>query len=167
MRNIRSKIRYWWSIPFVCIPHIAYADAMIPYMVVPWGQVFLLPIVILIEAAILQRLLGGKFRTTIYQSSLANFTSTILGTALYLATMPLVGDRLFEWWFKGDFSSEAVRSACISVMFVLFLWTISWLSEAFVIARMRKVSSMRQIIFPSAIANLASYAMLLTLALWF
>jgi len=167
MKNRPTPLGLWWSIPLICIPATAHADAILPYMVVPWGQVFLLPIVILIEAIILWSLLHGRFRSTLFQSFVANLTSTILGVVLYVATMPLIGDRLFEWWFKGGFSSEAIRSACIALTFAVVLWTISWLSETFVIARMRKTSSMKKISFPCAVANVASYTLLLTLAIWF
>lgn len=167
MTNTRARLCHWWGILPMCAPLTARADAMIPYMVVPWGQVFLLPVVIFVEGAILRSLLGGKVLSTLLQSFVANLVSTTLGAALYYATMPLVGDRLFYWWFKGGFASEAVRNACIAIVFAVVLWTISWLSETLVIARMRKANSIKEIAFPCALANLATYALLLALALWF
>lgn len=167
MRGIRARLCYWWPIVLVCVPLTVHADAMIPYMVVPWGQVFLLPIVIFVEGYILRSLLGGNFRSALFQSSVANLASTILGAALYFTTMPLVGENIFYWWFNGGFSSDAVRNACIAIVFAVVLWTISWLSETLVIARMRQANSNKGIAFPCAIANLSTYVLLLLLALWF
>lgn len=167
MTNTRLKLIYLWIISLVCIPLQAHADAIIPYMVVPWGQVFLLPLVILIEALILRSLLHEKFRTSLNQSFIANLASTFFGVVLYILTMPLFGNLLFEWSFKGGFSTETIRNAFIAFAFAIVLWTISWLSEKTVIFRMRKTSSMKDVSFSCAVANLVSYALLLTLALWF
>jgi len=164
--NIKYKLFLAVLLSLIVIPRTAYANAIIPYMVVPWGQLFLLPIVVLIEAIVLSKLLHDKLRATLFQSFIANIVSTIVGAVLLLATTPLIGDRLFEWWFKGGFSSEAVRSACIAIAFTIVLWTVSWTSETIVIARMRKASSIRALTFPCAIANSTSYAMLLVIALW-
>jgi len=103
----------------------------------------------------------------LFQSFFANLVSTIIGAVLYIVTMPLVGDRLFQWWFKGGLSSETVRNALIALLFAVVLWTISWLSETAVLVRLRKASSWKGLSFPSAVANLVSYALLLSLALWF
>lgn len=167
MPMIRMRLRHWWCIYLACTPLAVHADAIIPYMVVPWGQVFLLPIVILVEGFILRSMLGGNFRSNLFQSLVANVASTILGAALYLATMPLVEESLFTWWFKGGFSAKAVRNACIALAFACVLWAISWVSETLVIARMRKANSIKEIAFPCAIANLSTYALLLALAILF
>src|SRR5258706_11390334 len=111
-----------WSVLLGCTPLAAHADAMIPYMVVPWGQVFLLPLVIIIEALILRALLGGGVLAILLQSFLANVASTLVGAVLYIGTMSLGGNAMFTWWFKGTLGTEALRSALISFSFAAVLW---------------------------------------------
>jgi hypothetical protein len=164
-RNPKLRFILLTAIAF-CIPLDAQADAIIPYMVVPWGQAFLLPLVILVEATILRSLAGGKMLSCFFQSLIANIISTALGAALYLATMPLISEPLFYWWFKGGFASEAVRNACIALGFALVLWAISWSSETAIISRMRK-TNFWGIARACAWANLVTYIFLLGLALWF
>ncbi len=142
------------------------ADALIPYMVVPWGQLFLLPVIVLIEASILYALLGGTLLRVAFQSLVANLASTVLGCVLYVATSPLIGHSIFEWWFKGDFASERVRNACLAFLFAAALWVVSWSTESWVVARMRKVQ-FSTVSGPCAWANLATYVLLFALALWF
>lgn len=149
----------------LCIPTEARADAIIPYMAVPWGQVFLLPLVILIEGIILRKLTGGSVLSALFQSFVGNVVSTALGAAIYFATMPYIGDRIFSWWFKGGFASEALRSACIALAFAVTLYAISWASEAAVISRLRKVK-FKEMVLPCALANLATYILLMVLAIW-
>jgi len=167
MTITRARKFYWAGVLLASIPLTVRANAIIPYMVVPWGQVFLLPLVILIEAFVLQRLLSGSFRSNLFQSFVANFASTILGAVLYLTTQGIIGERLFHWWFKGGFSSEAIRSACIALLFAILLWLTSWLSEAALLTRLRKSNTSGKVWFACAIANLVTYVLLLALAVWF
>jgi hypothetical protein len=149
------------------VPSAANANAIIPYMAVPWGQVFLLPAVVVIEGLILWRLLSGRLLPALGQSFVANLASTLVGAALYFATMPLVGESLFQWWFKGGFSSEAVRNAFIALTFAAVLWAVSWAVESIVIARMRKSPVWRGVSRPCAIANAVTYVSLFGLSLLF
>ncbi len=151
----------------LCAPLEANANAIIPYMAVPWGQAFLLPIVILIEALVLWRLLSGRFPPVLGQSFVANLASTFVGAALYFATMPLIGEPLFQWWFKGGFASEAIRNACIALAFAGVLWVISWFVESLVIGHLRKLDNWKRVSRQCAIANLVTYASLLGLAISF
>jgi hypothetical protein len=161
---MRSKIFPCLSAITFCFPLSAHANAIVPYMVVPWGQVFLLPLVILIEGAILYKLAGNRVMVAMFQSFLANIVSTVIGAALYFAIMPLVGRHLFEWWFKGGFASEAIRNAGIALCFAVALWTISWVSETLVIARLRK-TTFKGIAPTIAWANVVTYVLLLALSL--
>ena len=68
-------------------PVLAHADAIIPYVVVPWGQALLLPIVVIIEGLILVASLGGGVMATMLQSLVANVASTIVGGLIYVGTM--------------------------------------------------------------------------------
>lgn len=167
--NTRHRASQWsiWLIAGLCAPVEANANAIIPYMAVPWGQAFLLPIVILIEALVLWHLLSGRFPPVLGQSFVANLASTFVGAALYFATMPLVGERLFQWWFKGGFASEPVRNACVALVFAAVLWVLSWVVESLVIARLRKLEHWKRISRQCAIANLITYASLLGLAISF
>jgi hypothetical protein len=164
---VQFKQRWWAFALIISVSPTANADAIIPYMVVPWGQAVLLPLVIIIESVILNWMLGGSIRSNLFQSFVANLTSTALGFALYFATMPMVNDGIFHWWFLGEFSSEAFRSACIALLFATVLWAVSWISETVVIRQMRDSDSTDRIRFACAVANLVTYALLLTLAMWF
>ena len=156
-----------WGVCAVSLSSESNADAIIPYLAVPWGQAFLFPLVVLLEASVLWPYLKGRFLPLLGQSLVANCASTLIGALLYVATMPLVGDTLFQWWFKGDFASEAIRNACIALAFVAILWTVSWIIESLIIGRMRKLASWKEVAKPCAIANVATYIPLLGLALWF
>jgi hypothetical protein len=145
----------------------AMADAIIPYMVVPWGQAFLLPLVIFLEALVLWKYLRGSFKSNLFQAFIANLVSTALGAASFVLVSGFLNSVVFEWWFKGGFSTESIRSALISLGFAGVLWIISWTSESFVIARLRKETISKLILVTSAWANVLTYALLLALALWF
>lgn len=162
--NRYFKILTGVSCLILCFPFQARANAIIPYMVVPWGQLFLLPLVIFIEGKILHKLAGGKTSTALLQSLVANIISTAVGALIYLATMPLIEEKLFQWWFKGGFGSEALRSAFIALVFAIVLYFISWLSETAIIARMRK-AQFKKMAIPCATANLITYVLLLGCAL--
>ncbi len=162
----RAKALSCLGVIVLCTPLTARADAIIPYMAVPWGQVFLLPLVILIEGSILYSVAGGRILSAMFQSFIANIVSTVLGAILYFATMPLVGDHLFQWWFKGGFASEAIRNASIALGFAVALWAVSWASETAVVSRLRKMP-FKAIAPAMAWANLVTYVLLLGLALWF
>lgn len=163
--STRAKASICLGAIIVVLPITARADAIIPYMVVPWGQVFLLPLVVLVESVILYRLAGGRFLSATFQSLIANVVSTALGAALYVLTMPLLADHLFEWWFKGELGSEAIRNASIALGFAVVLWGISWASETTIVARLRRITF--KTIGPAmAWANLLTYLMLVGLALW-
>lgn len=172
MRHSRGAQSFAWSVAvcgsiWLLVPGIAHANAIIPYMAVPWGQVFLFPIVVVAEGVVLWRLLSGRLPPALGQSLVANLASTLVGAALYLATMELVGDSLFQWWFKGGFSSEAVRNACIALAFAAALWAVSWAVESLVLGRMRKSQNFRAVSRPCAIANVITYSALFGLALLF
>jgi hypothetical protein len=165
MRHRGALIRRLW--PFMGLaPFWAHADAMIPYMVVPWGQVFLLPLVVIVEAAILRGFLGGRVIAVTLQSLTANVASTIVGALIYVGGMSLIGAPLFTWWFKGALGTEAIRAALISLFFATALWAISWAVESLVISRMRK-TTLSVVAKPCAVADAATYVLLLALALWF
>jgi hypothetical protein len=146
-----------------CMPAVASANAIIPYMAVPWGQLLLFPAVVVIEATVLWRA-PVTFGQATLQSFLANLASTIVGAGLYLATMPLVGDRLFSFWFKGNFASETIRGLVIALGFAAALGVLSWLIESAVVARLRKTNR-QEVAWPCAKANLITYGILVLLAL--
>ena len=167
MVYLQSKYFIWIGIPLAIIPIAAQADAIIPYMTVPWGQLFLLPLVILIEAVVLHRMLNGTFNSSLFQSFIANLGSTILGALLHLIIQGVIGEQLFHWWFDGGFSTQTVRNASIAFLFAIFLWLVSWLSETVMLARLRKLNSISTVWLASAIANLFTYTLLLALAIWY
>jgi len=142
----------------------AQANAIIPYMVVPWGQLILLPLVVVVEAVILHRMLRGKFLPTLGQSFLVNLVSTVVGATLYYITMATVGQTLFEWWFKGPFASEAIRNAAIALALAVGLGVLSWLVESRGLAYLRQLTSWEHVLVPCAVANAATYTGLVVLA---
>src|SRR3954469_25605769 len=77
-----------------------HADGIIPYMVVPVGQAFLFPVVVLVEAVVLWRMLKRSFGRSLVTSSLANLASTAAGAALYFISMPILGDSMWSLWRK-------------------------------------------------------------------
>jgi hypothetical protein len=139
---------------------------MIPYLAVPWGQLLLLPVVVVVEAIVLRRSWGGRVAPILGQSFVANLTSTLVGAGLYRMTMGRLHEPLFDWWFKGGFGTEAIRNACISIGFASVLWLISWVIESFVLARLRK-TGFSGVSRPCAVANVVTYAGLIVIALWF
>jgi hypothetical protein len=145
----------------------AMADAIIPYMVVPWGQLLLLPLVIVLEAFVLQKVLRGRFRANLFQSFIANLVSTALGAISFALASEFLNSIVFNWWFKGGFSEESVRSAVISLGFAVVLWAISWISESAVIAKLRKEPISKSVLTACAWANVITYALLLAFAVWF
>jgi hypothetical protein len=150
---------------FAC--DLAIADAIIPYMVVPWGQVFLLPLVICLEAVVLWRFLHASFKSNLFQSFITNLVSTALGAVSYILASGFLNGVVFEWWFKGGFSKESIRSAIISFGLAVVLWIISWTSESVVIAQLRKKTISKSILIASAWANVLTYVLLLVIAVSF
>lgn len=149
------------------VPAVAHADAIIPYIVVPWGQALLLPIVVIIEGLILVVLLGGRVTATMLQSLVANVASTLVGGIIYLGTMAFAGEPMYMWVFRaGPFGKgRAIRTTLLSFAFAAVLFAISWTVESWVIARMRQ-TTIRAVARPCALANAATYVLLLALALW-
>jgi len=148
-------------------PVVAHADAIIPYVVVPWGQALLLPIVVIIEGLILVASLGGGVMATMLQSLLANVASTIVGGIIYVGTMTFAGEAMHMWVFKAGIfgKGRAIRTTLLSLAFAAVLFALSWAVESWVIARMRR-TTIRVVARPCALANAATYALLLALALW-
>lgn len=149
------------SLLVLCNPLNAQANAILPYMAVPYGQAFLLPIVVLIESLILRRLAGRHLLIVLFQVFIANCVSTAIGAAIYF---PFLESPLFRWWEEAEIDSMPIISAIIALVFALILYIISWSTESIVIARMRKIK-ITDITGPCARANLATYILLLGLAL--
>jgi hypothetical protein len=142
----------------------AHANAIIPYMVVPWGQLILLPLVVVVEAVILHRMLKGKFLPTLGQSFLVNLVSTLVGAGLYYLTMTAFGQTLYQWWFKGGFASEAIRNAAIALALAIGLGVFSWIVESRGLAYLRQLNSWEHVLVPCAVANATTYTALVVLA---
>lgn len=149
------------------VPMVAHADAIIPYVVVPWGQALLLPIVVIIEGLILVASLGGGVVAAMLQSLVANVASTIVGGIIYFGTMTFVGEPMYMWVFRAGIfgKGRAIRTTLLSLAFAAVLFTISWAIESWVISRMRR-TTIRVVALPCALANTATYVLLLALALW-
>ena len=121
------------------IPSNAVANAIIPYMSVPWGQMFLFPLIVLIESIVLTVAIRKPFWISLTVSIIANLISTVLGAVIYVMTMIKISHHLFPWWANGHIGSKEIRSLIIAFLFTGLLFVISWASETFVISRVLKV----------------------------
>lgn len=149
----------------VFLPAAASANALIPYMAVPWGQLFLFPMVVLIEAPFI-RTETIKFGRALFHSLIANIASTIVGAGLYLATMPHIDDQIFNYWFKGQGGTETFRGLVIALGLAGVLGVLSWVIESVALARLRKINR-NEVALPVAKANLVTYSILVFISLLF
>jgi hypothetical protein len=128
------------------------------------GQVFLLPLVVLIEAAFIRAFLGGSRLLALWHSFLMNLASTLLGVAMYIATGPLIGDSLYNFWWRSGFDGQRVTAIFISAVFAVVLFAISWVIETIVLRRLRPASPGMQVVRTIGIANAVTYVVLMGLA---
>lgn len=141
------------------LPQSALANAIIPYMAAPWWQLFLFPLVVLIENMILNRVIEKSFWFSLLLCLISNLVSTIVGFVLYVLTMIQFGDNIFQWWAHNGIASGKIRGILISLGFTLGLFVISWVSETLVISLMLKVRYKR-ISRVCAKANLITYLLM-------
>lgn len=143
----------------------AFANAIIPYMAVPWGQAILFPIVVLAEAPFVRRHAGGGFVRAVWHSLLANLGSTIVGAVIYVAVMALVGESLFRFWSQGHLASGGMlRTVVVATGFAALLWLVSCLVESVVLTLLRKPADAGPIWRACIQANALTYAVLLAIA---
>ena len=152
----------------VCVPSQAYANAIIPYLVVPWGQVLLLPVVALVETPLVRHHLGGGIGLGVWQSLLANLASTLAGAALGLVAMRLFGDWLFGFWAGAQYGPDSVqRSMLISSAFAVVLYLVSAVVEARVLRSLRPNADPSRVRRCALQANGLTYGLLLALSVAF
>lgn len=152
----------------LCVPSRAYANAIVPYMVVPWGQVLLLPIVALVETPLVRHHLGGGFGLGAWHSVLANLASTLAGAALGLVAMRLFGDWLFEYWSGAQYGPDSLqRSMLISGAFAALLYLVSGVVEARVLRSLRPNADPSRVRRCALQANGLTYGLLLALSVAF
>lgn len=166
-RRVRPRSCWLFAAALVFVASEARADAILPYAIVPAGQIFLFPIVVLIEAGVFRWTLSGTVLGLLWQSFVANAVSAVGGFALQAATGRFIDDPVFTWWFKGGFGTEAIRNAIIALGYAAVLFAMSWAIEAWVISRLRKSASLAEVLRPCGWANFATYGGLLALALLF
>lgn len=147
-------------------PQTALADAIIPYLVVPMGQVFLFPLVVLLESLVLSCMIQGTWRRAVWHSFLINLASTLAGAALYFATMAVIGERIFNAWWKSGVEHQKMAAIVIALVFALALFGISWLIETVLLWRLRPTTDRRQAASACGVANGLTYAILLGLNAW-
>ena len=150
----------------IFLPETAHADALIPYMWVPFGQVFLFPLVVLAEAAVIWKMLAGTKLLAMGHSLVMNLASTLVGAALYVATSNLVGEPLYNFWWQSGLKWQGMVAAFISLVFALVLFGTSWLIEAAILKRLRPTVEPRRVVSACGYANALTYAALLGLAVW-
>jgi len=137
-------------------PAVAHANSGIGlFMPAAMTNVVALIPVVLLEGLILWRLLAVRARRGFYLSLMANLASTVVGFALGLA---------FDVAMGGGGPPGSGGGVAIS-LFVMF-W-LSWWVEARVVRRMQKAEPAQRTGRATLVANLASYAVLIALALVF
>jgi hypothetical protein len=154
----RAAILILWAL--FLLPRAGHADGIIPYMVVPFGQTFLFPVVVLIEAVVLWRMLGNSFYRSLVTAFLANLASTVAGVALYFISTPILGDSMWNLWRKYHTAGALGLSIAIAVV----LYSMSWALEKYVISTREPQISSALVSKTSAIANLVTYVPLLLLS---
>lgn len=145
------------------MPSLARADALIPYLVVPFGEVFLFPLVVLVETIFVKILLKMPFWGSLWRTALANLASTALGAVLYYMAMPLIGNPLWDVWMK----YKTPAAILISLSFAIILCIVSWLIESIVAASLMRNVEKKKIYLTFLKANICSYVLLWLLSLTF
>lgn len=130
------------------------------------GQLFLFPLVVLVEAPIISAILRGTKAQAIGHSLLMNLASTLVGAALYVTTGPLIGDPLYQLWWNSGFDRQRITAIMISIVIAITLFGISWLVETVVLSRLRPAAALAQVMKTTGIANAVTYVLLMALALW-
>jgi hypothetical protein len=160
-----SRKRYAaWLLVLVALAGPAHADALLPYVVVPYAQVFLFPVIVIIEFVVLLLILKGRWWKVLLQSLLVNLASTLVGVGLSYATLMVVGDQIYAAWSKVSFERERVVGIETSIGIAVLLFFLSWVIESFLLVRLRRVDPRRKIWVASAIANVVSYIGLVSLS---
>jgi hypothetical protein len=153
MRN--STLGFAVGITGVLAPAIAHANTGVGlFMPAAMANVVALIPVILLEGLILWRLLAVPARRGFYLSLIANLASTIVGFAIGLPIDLLLGGGL-----PGS-------GAGVAISLFLMLW-LSWWIEAKVVRRMQKADPAVKAGRATLFANVASYALLIVMALIF
>ena len=148
------------ALAVVVLPSTANANAIIPYLWVPVGQLFLFPVVVAVEGWLVWLSLRVGFWRILWRVLLANLASTAVGAALYFSSMPLVSKPLFDIWSK----YQAPASIIISFLIAVILFGVSWLVETMVMARMLREVEKKRVWFSMLRANLATYLVLWSLS---
>jgi len=151
----------YFSCFVLTMPTLVWADALIPYLVVPLGEVLLFPLVVIIETLFVWILLEMPFWGALWRTFIANLASTAFGAILYFISMPLIGNPLWDVWTK----YKTAAAILISLSFAIILCIISWLIESVVVASLMRDTEKRRIYITYLKANICSYALLWLLSL--
>lgn len=151
LKTIRAR-----SIAACCafVPAVAYANAGIGFLLlgVPVMLLALIP-AILLEALILQRMLGGSLKPALWLSAWANLWSTLVGGLLAV----LVDFTLMS--ASGSSGLEPTKLAVTIVLAPLFLITV-WIESQVLLRRLSEMPRTR-VVLAAVVANLASYLVML------
>jgi len=144
-------------------PGVARADAIIPFLWVPLGQLVLFPVVVAIEAAVIWRLLAGRKLAAVWHSLLVNLASTLVGAALYFATEPSLLPALNRVWWQGSFEYQGLRTMLIALGYAVVLFAVSWLVEGLLLVRLRSSAPRQRVVVTVGVANAFTYILLIAL----
>ena len=147
----------WVTGVFLIFPSVAYANAIIPYLMVPFAQLFLFPIVVAIETGIINYRLKYGFWKALWRVAIANLASTAVGAGLYFGGMPIVGDTFWNLWMRYKTPGAIV----LSLFFASVLFILSWSVESITAKPLFKEHSKPAISKAFLFANIATY-----IALW-
>ena len=158
-RGLSNKVALV-AFAFAAYPSIGHANAIIPYLWVPIGQLFLFPLVVAAESWLVWLSLKGGFRRILWRVLLANLASTAVGAALYFLSMPLVGKPLWDIWNKFDTPAAII----ISFLIAAVLFGVSWLVETKVMVHMLHEVEKKRVRSAMLSANLVTYLVLWSLS---
>ncbi len=149
--NQISPISILTVVYIVFLPNKSYANAIIPYMVVPTAGLFLIPIIILIEAFVLLKVTRISFKKSLMVMTLANIASTLVGQGLLM----LPSRYLWELWVK----NQELTSVLIIIVWIILL-LLSIVVEGLVGFKMVKDVSFRLFARGLLFANFTTYFLL-------
>ena len=144
----------------------AFADGILPFMTAPYGVVLLFPLVVLIEGAVILRMLGGRIRTALAHSFWCNLASTFLGVVLTLLVEYLFGKQIFLWDVQGMGYGSHLPYFVVTLAISAVLYLVTLAVEASCLSRLRGELTRHRAVVVSGVMNLFTYVPLVAYGLY-
>src|SRR5437868_3481617 len=107
----------------------ARADGILPFMVAPAGVMLLFPVVALMEAGVIWRMLGGTKWRAVRDSFVCNLGSTVVGATIGFFIPWRLTLRLTHAQFAAQINRQHVVSLLITLAFSTAMFLITWAAE--------------------------------------